>query len=122
MKPSFDIFGNLIRTPIAPLDKEDLEDHPTHHTRGDYLRSREDEDHQDNKENLIPYTKERIFTPMKHKTANKLTTRSPFLDITPPAAKKKGEKGSSGRKGVIPNELHVSPEHGSPNGKITQFR
>lgn len=117
---NFDVYGNIIRTPVNLFDKEDCEDHPSSQTRVDYFRSGGDEDHGDNKENLIPYTRERIFTPSKPTKISAFLPRSPFLDITPPGTNKRSDKGSSGNKGMYTKNLFISPENS--NSQVKQFR
>ena len=119
---NFDIYGNVITTPVNVFDKEDPEDHPSSQTRVDYLRSREDEDFGENKENLIPYTRERIFTPNKPTAISAFLPRSPFLDITPPPENKRSDKGSSINKNLFNKNLFISPDPFHSNSNVKQFR
>lgn len=100
-----------------------MDDHAQSYTRADAYRSKDDEEYGENKENVIPYFKERIFTPMKHNTGSKFLHRSPFLDITPPATKRK-EKGSSGRNFGYQKESghQISPELSTSSFLLKQFR
>lgn len=124
-QPFYDIFGNLVKTPLNPRDKEEYEDPSTLSTgKGlDFPRSKEEEEFDENKENVMPGCKEpQTFTPLKPRKGTKALPRSPFLDITPPASKKTREKNSSGRRGLLPREGPLSPLGGFSNSSLKQFR
>lgn len=104
------------------FDKEDFEDPCSAQTRVDLLRSKEEEDNGDNKENVAPHAREQLFTPNKPRNVSKVLPRSPFLDITPPAAKKKGDKHSSGRRTFGLSDCPSSPKSGLHNSNAKQFR
>lgn len=104
------------------FDKDEFEEQCSGQTRVDLLRSKEDEDNGDNKENVAPHSRDQLFTPNKPRNVSKILPRSPFLDITPPATKKKGDKNSSGRRIFGNSECPSSPNSGNHNSSIKQFR